>query len=104
MKKLKCKILLTNISRIIRSVILINLSSIILGINKVFGIDINMIKETPPTCYADQYPMKDQMKYFLKENIFILLVPIVLIIITVIFVTKRIKGNRKIKENDNKED
>lgn len=106
MKNLRLKILLTNISRIVRSVIFINLSTIVLGMNKIFGaIDINNLEPMEPLCYAKQdviIPIQltifDKIVYFLEENIFILLVPIVLIIITIIFATKKIKEYKKINE------
>ena len=99
MKNLNFKILLTNISRIIRSVIFINLSSIILGMNKIFGaIDINTIISGEVSCYSLPMNPTEKIIYFLKENIFVLLVPIVLIIITIIFATKKTKENKKINE------
>ena len=98
MKNLNFKILLTNISRIIRSVIFINLSSIILGMNKAFGIDINTIISGEVSCYSLPMNPTEKIIYFLKENIFVLLVPIVLIIITIIFATKKIRENKKINE------
>lgn len=99
MKKLKLKILLTNMSRIVRSIFFINLSNIVLGMNKVFGaIDINTIKVGDVSCYSAEMTVKEQIRYFLQENIFILLVPIVLIVITIILAAKRIKENRKINE------
>ena len=99
MKKLKFKILITNIRRIIMSFLFINLG--VLFRNKVSGAVV--------TCYAPiptkpEISIWDKIVDFCQENVFILLVPLVLIIITIIFATKRIKENKKTTEEGKREE
>lgn len=106
MKHLKLKILFTNIRRIIMSILFINVGNFFN--NKVKGIEKVEITcydagPTEPliTCYglpAPEISIWNKIVDFLEENIFVLLVPIVLIIITIIFAAKKIKENRKIDE------
>lgn len=113
MKNLKFKILLTNISRVVRSILFINLSNIVLGMNKVFGaIDPTPIKTIEEvSCYSIQIDPKYRILNFLEENIFVLIVPIVLIIITIIFARRKIKekkiteeAQKRMEEKNDKQD
>lgn len=108
MKNLKFRILLTNISRIIRSIIFINLSNIVLGVNKVFGTS-KKLDEIQITCY-DMGPTEsitsssvgDKIISYFQENIFILIVPIVVIVILVVFITKKMKQKKEWKNKNDK--
>lgn len=109
MKKLKYKILFTNIRRIIMSFLFINVGMFFN--NKVKGIDITEITCYEAgyiedlTCYgapAPEISIWDKIVDFCQENVFILLVPLVLIMITIIFARKKIKENKKIKEEAKK--
>ena len=99
MNNFKFKIALTNISRIIISVIFINLSSVVFKMNRAFGTTINIDLDSI-TCYAvgpSMSPWEKTINFF-QENVFILIVPIILLVLLIIFLIKKIKETIKINK------
>lgn len=112
MKKfvLKFKIFLTNIFRIIYSFLFINVGSLFLKLSKVDAVPLNEMVEKlddyQVTCYAAPapgYEVEEKLEQFFSNssNVFILLVPVVLIALFIIYI--RVK-KKKDKKDDNKEE
>ena len=98
-KKLKLKIILTNIRRVIMSVLFVNLAFM----NKVFaGRFAKEFMEQGPTCYAlGPEPVEP---VFTIKHVFIGLVPVVLVLGIVICIVKKHKNKSKKEENNDKQD
>lgn len=98
-KKLKLKIILTNIRRVIMSVLFVNLAFM----NKVFaGRQFVEFVEQGPTCY-DRGPEPVEPVFTIK-HVFIGLVPVVLVLGIVICIVKKHKNKSKKEENNDKQD
>lgn len=102
-KKLKLKIILTNIRRVIMSVLFVNLAFM----NKVFAESTfaEVLRKQGPTCYATGPQIEPA---YTIRHVFIGLVPIVLVIGLVmwgiIYIVKKHKNKSKKEENNDKQD
>lgn len=95
-KKLKLKIILTNIRRVIMSVLFVNLAFM----NKVFA--GRVFPDLGVTCY-DRGPEPVEPVFTIK-HVFIGLVPVVLVLGIVICIVKKHKNKSKKEENNDKQD
>ena len=95
-KKLKLKIILTNIRRVIMSVLFVNLAFM----NKVFA--GRVFPDLGTTCY-DRGPEPVEPVFTIK-HVFIGLVPVVLVLGIVICIVKKHKNKSKKEENNDKQD
>ena len=109
---LKFKIFLTNVSRVIRSFLFINVAWILGKVGKASAMEISCydtvpIDELQVTCYAavplEEPTLIEKIVNFFEsdlENVFIVFVPIVIIIATIIIVVKKRKKAKKENKND----